>query len=200
MREIAQLPDHVGAPHVDCIRHRGLNVRFSDRSDGQSLSAIAQMLTKTSRPVDDKTPSRPDLRLIYWATRLEVCWLSGLCRMVQHRDSWIMSRSIIYVDLDVHRDMITVALVQADVRGEVRQRRKTLKTPAASKTLTMNCLCGKRSAFLLRGAFNGNSSADHCTVAAPSLIVRNTSGSRLSSERRAMAVSRRHEINSNKLN
>src|SRR4029077_12540965 len=69
------------------------------------------------------------------ATRLTVCRLRGLCRMVRYRASCI--KSITYVGLDVHKDTIAVALAEAGLRGEVREHGKVPNTPAALKALAV---------------------------------------------------------------
>jgi hypothetical protein len=46
-----------------------------------------------------------------------------------------MGESITYIGLDVHKDMIAVALAEAGLRGEVRDRGKIPNSPAALKAL-----------------------------------------------------------------
>jgi transposase len=48
-----------------------------------------------------------------------------------------MAKSITYIGLDVHKDTIAVALAEASLRGEVRERGKIPNSPA---THAANCV------------------------------------------------------------
>lgn len=62
-----------------------------------------------------------------------------------------MGELITYVGLDVHKDTISVALVDGGIHGEVREHGKITNTPAAMKTLITNGARRPCAADLLRG-------------------------------------------------
>src|ERR1700749_1491414 len=102
-----------------------------------------------------------------------------------------MAKSITYVGLDVHKDMIAVALAEAGLRGEVREHGKIPNTPAALKALTVKLAPARKE---LRFCYEAGpcgygiqrqlSAVGHeCAVVAPSLIPRKP-GERIKTDRR----------------
>ena len=102
-----------------------------------------------------------------------------------------MDKSITYVDLDVHKDTIAVALAEAGVRGDVREYGKIANTPAAVKALATKL---SRVGSALRFCYEAGpcgygiqrqlTLAGHeCVVVAPSLIPRKP-GDRIKTDRR----------------
>src|SRR3984957_7326363 len=102
-----------------------------------------------------------------------------------------MAKLITYVGLDVHKDMIAVALAEAGLRGEVREHGKIPNTPAALKALTVKLASARRE---LRFCYEAGpcgygiqrqpTEAGHeCAVVAPSLIPRRP-GERIKTDRR----------------
>src|SRR6201986_2038484 len=102
-----------------------------------------------------------------------------------------MAKSITYVGLDVHKDMIAVALAEAGLRGEVREHGKIPNTPAALKALTVKLAPARKE---LRFCYEAGpcgygiqrqlTEAGHeCAVVAPSLIPRRP-GERIKTDRR----------------
>ena len=102
-----------------------------------------------------------------------------------------MAKSITYVGLDVHKDTIAVALAEAGLRGEVRERGKIPNSPAALKALAMKLASGGKD---LRFCYEAGpcgygiqrqlaGMGHDCAVVAPSLIPRKP-GVRIKTDRR----------------
>jgi transposase len=114
----------------------------------------------------------------------------GPAQSLMHR-RWVVEQSITYVDLDVHKDTIVVALAEADLREEVRQHGIIPNTAAALRTLIAK-LAGKKRE--LRFCYEAgpcgygiqrdlSASGHDCAVVAPSLIPRKP-GDRIKTDRR----------------
>src|SRR6201990_2880830 len=115
--------------------------------------------------------------------------------MVRYRASMhrrrVMAKSITYVGLDVHKDMIAVALAEAGLRGEVREHGKIPNTPAALKALTVKLArAGRELRFCYEAGPCGygiqrqlTGAGHECAVVAPSLIPRKP-GERIKTDRR----------------
>jgi transposase len=111
-----------------------------------------------------------------------------------------MEQSILYVGLDVHKETIAVALAEAGLREDVRERGNIADTAAALKALTEKLSGEKRG---LRFCYEAGpcgygiqrqlSAMGHeCAVVAPSLIPRKP-GDRIKTDRRdAINLARRH--------
>ena len=111
-----------------------------------------------------------------------------------------MEQSILYVGLDVHKETIAVALAEAGLREDVRERGNIADTAAALKALTEK-LSGKKRG--LRFCYEAGpcgygiqrqlSAMGHeCAVVAPSLIPRKP-GDRIKTDRRdAINLARLH--------
>jgi transposase len=73
-----------------------------------------------------------------------------------------MAKCITYIGLDVHKDTIAVALAEASLRGEVRERGKIPNPPATLKALAVKLASTRRDLRFCYGAdhaaaaFTGN--------------------------------------------
>jgi transposase len=102
-----------------------------------------------------------------------------------------MAKSITYIGLDVHKDTIAVALAEASLRGEVRERGKIPNSPAALKTLAVKLAStGRDLRFCYEAGPCGYGiqrqlagMGHECAVVAPSLIPRKP-GERIKTDRR----------------
>jgi len=102
-----------------------------------------------------------------------------------------MEKSITYIGLDVHKDTIAVALAEAGLRGEVRERGKIPNSPAALQALATKLASTRRE---LRFCYEAGpcgygiqrqlaGMGHDCVVVAPSLIPRKP-GDRIKTDRR----------------
>ena len=102
-----------------------------------------------------------------------------------------MAKSITYIGLDVHKDTIAVALAEASLRGEVRERGKIPNSPAALKVLAVKLAStGRDLRFCYEAGPCGYGiqrqlagMGHDCAVVAPSLIPRKP-GERIKTDRR----------------
>jgi len=102
-----------------------------------------------------------------------------------------MAKSITYIGLDVHKDTIAVALAEASLRGEVRERGKIPNSPAALKALAVKLAStGRDLRFCYEAGPCGYGiqrqlagMGHDCAVVAPSLIPRKP-GERIKTDRR----------------
>jgi transposase len=95
-----------------------------------------------------------------------------------------MAKSITYIGLGVHKDAIAVALAEASLRGEVRERGKIPKSPATLKALAVKLASTRRDLQACYGAgpcgygiHRQLAGMGHdCAVVAPSSIPRKPGG------------------------
>jgi transposase len=102
-----------------------------------------------------------------------------------------MEKSITYVDLDVHKKTVAVALAESEKRGEVREHGEIANTPEALRKLTSKLArAGRELSFCYEAGPCGygiqrqlTEAGQSCVVVAPSLIPRKP-GDRIKTDRR----------------